>query len=112
MNRRSLTALAAAGAFFAAALLMLGPTELRAQCLDKTACSEIKAEFAKLKPEFRATKQDLKKGRRMLKSLKPGSDRWLAKKAELKRLKKGFKQLKRELKALKQDYRHQGCSAC
>ncbi len=112
MNRRSLTALAVAFAFATTGILSGSPASAQAQCLDQAACREIKAEVAKLKPEFRAAKQKLKKARRELKALEPGSDRWLAKRAELKRIKKASKSLLRELRALKHDFRHQACSSC
>lgn len=112
MNRRSLTALAVAIAFATTGILSGGPAEAQAGCLDETACREIKAEIAKLKPEFRAAKKELKKARRALRAFEPGSERWLAKRAELKRFKKAFKSLLRELRALKQDFRHQACSSC
>lgn len=83
-----------------------------AQCLDRTACREIAAEIDKLKPELRLAKKTAKKARRLLGSLRKGSDEWKAAKAAAQEMKKGFKALRRELRALKQDARHQGCGSC
>ena len=112
MSRSPFAALAVALALCAAGLLFGSPSEARAQCLDRTGCQEIKAEVAKLKPDLRTTRQQIKKSRRALRKLEPGRDGWLAKRAQLKRLKKDFKSLDRELEALRQDARHQACSSC
>ena len=112
MSRCPFAALAVAVALSAAGLLFASPSAAEAQCLDRTGCQEIKAEITKLKPDLRATRQQIKKSRRALRKLEPGSDRWLAKRAQLKRLKKDFKSLGRELEALQQDSRHQACSSC
>lgn len=112
MSQRSLAALVVAVALATGGMLFVNPTGVEAQCLDRTACAEIKAEVAKLRPDLRATKQQLRKARRALRALEPGSERWLAKREQLKRFKKAFKSLKRELRALRQDSRHQACSSC
>ena len=111
-SRCPFAALAVVVALCAAATLFVNPTGAQAQCLDRTGCKEIKAEVAKLKPDLKTTRQQIKKSRRGLRTLERGSDRWLVKQAQLKRIKKAFKSLKRELKALQQDYRHQACSSC
>ena len=112
MSRNPFAALAVVTALCAAGMLLGNPSAAEAQCLNRTACKDIKAEVAKLKPDLRKAKQQIKKARREFKSLEAGSDRWLAKRTQLKRLKKAFKSLKRELGALKQDFRHQACSSC
>ncbi len=112
MSRHSFAALAVAIALCAAGFLFGSPSEAETRCLDRTACKEIKAEIAKLKPDLRTTRQQIKKYRRALRPLEPGSDRSLAKHAQLKKLKKAFKALRHELEALQQDFRHQACSNC
>lgn len=112
MTRRSFTALAVAIALTAKVWLFVGPPAAEAQCLDRAACREIRAEFTKLKPDLRVLRQQLKKARKALRALEIGSDPWLAKRVQLKRIKKAFRSLKRELRALQQDFRHQGCSSC
>lgn len=112
MNRHSLAAIAVAAALATTGMLFAAPTEAEAQCLDRAACGEIKAEVARLQPDFRAAKQQLRKARRALKTLEPGSERWVTKRARLKRFKKAFRSTQRELKALQQDFRHQACSSC
>ena len=111
-SRHPFAALAVAIALCATGLVLGSPSTAEAQCLDRTACREIKAEVAMLKPDVAAARQQIKKARRALRSLEPGSERWLSKRAQLKRLKKAFKSLGRELKALQQDFRHQACSSC
>ncbi len=111
-SRCPFAALAVASALCAAGLLFGNPSEAEAQCLDRTGCKEIKAEVAKLKPDLKTARRQIKKSRHALRTVEPGSDRWLAKRAQLKRLKKAFKSLGRELEALQQDSRHQACSSC
>lgn len=112
MSRCPLAALAAVIVLCAAGLLFGSPSAAEAQCLDRTGCQEIKAEVAKLKPDLKTTRRQIKKTRHALRALEAGSDRWLAKRVQLKRLKKGFKSLNRELEALQQDSLHQACSSC
>ena len=112
MSRRSLTALAVAAVLATAGFLVESPTAAEAQCLNRTACSELKAEIAKLQPDLKAARQQLRRVRRALRAAEPGSEQWLAKRTQLRRLKKSFRSLRRELKALQRDSRHQACSSC
>ncbi len=112
MSRRSLAALAVAATLATAGMPLAKPTPAAAQCLDRTACSEIKAEVARLQPDFKVAKRQVKKARKALKALESGSEAWIVKRAQLKRLKKVFKALQSELRALQQDFRHQACSSC
>jgi len=99
-------------ALTAAASTLAPAPAARAQCLNRAGCSEIRAEIASLRPDLRTTRQSVKKALSALQAAEPGSDRWLSRRKQLKRLKKTFKSLKRELRALQQDYRHQACSSC
>lgn len=94
--------------------MAITPTSDAAQteCLNRTACREIRVEAADLKRDMKRVRQQIKKTRGALRSFEPETDRWIAKRSELKALKKGFKALQRELKALQKDYRHQACSNC
>lgn len=83
-----------------------------AQCLDRAACRDIKAEVAELRPELREARQELRQLQRALRSLPKGSDRWLTQRKKVKRAKKAFRGLKREHRALKLDFRHHGCANC
>ncbi len=112
MSRCPFAALAVALAICAAGLLFGSPSAAGAQCLDRTGCKEIQAEVAKLQPDLKMTRRQIRKARHAFRALEPGSDRWLAKRVQLKRLKKAFKSLRRELEALRQDSRYQACSSC
>ena len=112
MSRCPFAALAVAFALCAAGSLLGSPSVAEAQCLDRTACKEIKAEIAKLEPDLTTTRQQIKKSRRALRTIDPGSDRSITKRVQLKRFKKTFKAVRRELKALQLDFRHQACSSC
>lgn len=112
MNRRPFAALAAVLALCVSTLFFGAPSPVRAQCLNQTACGEIRAEVARLRPDIRSARLEVKLTLRALDRLEPGSDRWVAKRAQLKRQKRTFKSLKRELRALQQDFRHQACSNC
>lgn len=87
-------------------------TPAEAQCLDRAACRDIKAEMAELRPELRDARQELRRLQRTLRSLPKGSDRWLTQRKQVKRAKRAFRGLKREHRALKLDFRHQGCGNC
>lgn len=112
MNRRPFAVLAAVLALGVSALSLGSPSPVRAQCLSPTACEEIRAEVARLRPDLRATRLEIRQARQVLDRLEPGSDRWIAKRNQLKRQKRTYKSLKRELRALQQDFRHQACSNC
>lgn len=112
MIRRSFAALSAVLALCVSTLVLGDPSPARAQCLDPTACDEIRAEVSRIRPDIRSARQKIKLARKALARLEPGSERWVAKRAQLKRQKRTFKSLKRELRALQQDYRHQACSSC
>ena len=110
MTRRSVAALAVAFGVLGLALSIPHPAV--GQCLDRTACREIKSEFSELKPDLRAARRAFRQFRESLKALPKGSDPWLAKRDQARRAKRSLRALKRELRALKQDYRHQGCASC
>ena len=92
------------------ALAPSAPAE--AQCLDRTACREIRAEMSDLRPDLRAARQRLQRLQQALEALPRGSERWLAKRSQAKRAEKIFRKLKHEFGALKQDFRYQGCATC
>ncbi|MFQ5526597.1 MAG: twin-arginine translocation signal domain-containing protein [Thermoanaerobaculia bacterium] len=110
MTRQFVTAIAVA--VVVAGLGLVFPSPARAQCLDRGACREIKAEITKLKPDLRVAKREFKQIRRALRALPKGSDRWLAKREDAKDAKRALRAVKREFRALKQDFRHQGCGSC
>lgn len=112
ISRHTLAALAAIFALTVGAPTLSGATAAAAECLNRAACDEIRAEVAGLRPDLRSTRQNLRKARAALGAVEPGSERWLARRKQLKRLKKTFRSLKRELRALQLDYRHQACSNC
>ena len=112
MIPRSMPALAVAGCLVAGALAVSSPAPIAAQCLDRSACREIKADLSRVEPDLLAARREIHKLQRSLAALPLASGRRLAQESQLKEAKKGLRALKRELKALKQDLRHQGCASC
>lgn len=112
MKRRPFAALAAVIGLCVSTLALGTSSPAHAQCLNPTACEEIGAEVTRLRPDIRSVRQEIRQVRIALQRLEPGSDRWIAKRTQLKKQKRIFKSLKRELRALQQDFRHQACSHC